>query len=56
MSRDGLGEGGFTRAVGPHDGVHFTTVDDEREAFNDFLCADGDVEIFDFQFGHDYKI
>ena len=49
MAGDCLGERGFAGAVRAHDGVDLAAVDDQREALDDFLFADGDVEIFDFE-------
>ena len=49
VARDRLGERGFAGAIGPHDGMDLATADGERDAFDDFLVTDGDVEIFDFE-------
>jgi hypothetical protein len=32
--------------------VHLALPEGERETFDDFLFADGDVEVFDFERGH----
>lgn len=47
-----LGEGAFSGAIGPHDGVNFTFGYCKGEVFEDFFFADADVEIFDFEGAH----
>jgi hypothetical protein len=49
VAGDGLGQRGFAGAVGAHDGMNLTLADGEREALDDFLFADGDMEVFDFE-------
>ncbi len=58
VAGDGLGEGGFAGAVGPHDGVNLAGFDRQVEAFDDGLVGgrgEGDVQIADFEGGHEEK-
>jgi len=52
MAGDGFRQRRLASAVGPHDRMHFAAPNGEREVLDDFLFADGDVEIFDFEGRH----
>ena len=44
-----LGERAFAAAIGPHDGMDFTGVHGEADAFENFTIANFGVQIFDFE-------
>ena len=44
-----LGQRALAAAVGPHDGMHFTGVDGEVDALQNFTIANFGVQIFDFE-------
>jgi hypothetical protein len=51
VAAEDLAESAFAGAVRSHDGVDFTGLDREVQAFEDFAAGDGGVEVFDFE-GH----
>lgn len=44
-----VGQRRLDRAIGAHDGVHLPRRDQERQALEDFIAIDGDVEVVDFK-------
>jgi hypothetical protein len=52
VTAEDLAEGAFAGAVRAHDGVDFTGVDREVQAFENFAAGDLSVEVFDFE-GHE---
>jgi hypothetical protein len=52
VAAEDLAQSAFARTVRAHDGMDFTGVDGEIEAFEDFAAGDLSVEVFDFE-GHE---
>jgi len=52
MPHEGVGQGGFPGAVGPHDGMNLTLWDGEGESFDDFLVVNTDVQVANNQVCH----
>src|SRR3546814_17034858 len=48
-SGEDVAQRGLAGPVGAHDGVHFTGLQVEREALEDFAAGDGGVEVFDLE-------
>ena len=49
VGEEGVGEGGFPRAVGPHQHVDLGFGDREADPAQDLVVVDGDVKIVDLE-------
>ena len=51
VAGDGVGQRALAGAVRPHQRVHFALADGQVDALQDRLAFDGDVQVFDHEFG-----